>query len=51
MLALCGFWWLQASVDGLVPLVVALLSLGMLALCYQASVTRWLGVLPAAQPE
>jgi len=25
--------------------------LGMLVLCYQASVTRWLGVLPAAQPE
>jgi hypothetical protein len=24
---------------------------GVLVLCYQASVTRWLGVLPAAQPE
>lgn len=51
VLALCGFWWLQAAVNGLVPLVIALLSLIMLALCYQASVTRWLGVLPAAQPE
>lgn len=51
VLALCGFWWLQAAVNSLVPLVLALLSLAMLALCYQASVTRWLGVLPAAQPE
>lgn len=51
VIALCGFWWLQAAVNGLVPLVIALLSLIMLALCYQASVTRWLGVLPAVQPE
>jgi hypothetical protein len=51
VLALCGFWWLQAAVSSLIPLVIALLSLGMLALCYQAGVTRWLGVLPAAQPE
>ena len=51
VIALCGFWWLQAAVNGWVPLVIALLSLSMLALCYQASVTRWLGVLPAVQPE
>lgn len=51
VLALCGFWWLQTTVNPLVPLVLALVSLGMLSLCYQASVTRWLGVLPAAQPE
>ncbi|MEO7261497.1 MAG: hypothetical protein ABI047_09625 [Jatrophihabitantaceae bacterium] len=51
VLALCGFWWLQTAVNGLAPLVLALLSLSMLAMCYQASVTRWLGVLPAAQPE
>jgi hypothetical protein len=51
VLALCAFWWVQASVTAMVPLVVALLSLGMLVLCYQARVTRWLGVLPAAQPE
>jgi hypothetical protein len=51
VLVLCGFWWLQASVEAVVPLIVALLSLGMLVLSYQASVTRWLGVLPAAQPE
>jgi len=51
VLALCGFWWLQASVQVLAPLVIALASLAMLGLCYQASVTRWLGVLPAAQPE
>ncbi|HST47035.1 hypothetical protein [Jatrophihabitans sp.] len=51
VLALCGFWWFQASVQALIPLIVGLLSLGMLVLCYQASVTRWLGVLPAAQPE
>ncbi|MEO6500305.1 MAG: hypothetical protein ABIQ09_00150 [Jatrophihabitantaceae bacterium] len=51
VIALSGFWWLQAAVNGWVPLVLALSSLAMLALCYQASVTRWLGVLPAAQPE
>ncbi len=51
VLALCGFWWLQASVEVLVPLILGLLSLAMLVLSYQASVTRWLGVLPAAQPE
>ncbi|HEV2886123.1 MAG TPA: hypothetical protein VGX49_04370 [Jatrophihabitans sp.] len=51
VLALCGFWWLQATVNSLVPLVIALSSLSMLVLCYQACVTRWLGVLPAAQPE
>jgi len=51
VLAVSGFWWLQAGVTRLVPLVLAVLALGMLALSYQASVTRWLGVLPAAQPE
>jgi hypothetical protein len=51
VLVLCAFWWVQASVTAVVPLVIALLSLGMLVLCYQARVTRWLGVLPAAQPE
>lgn len=51
VLVVCGFWWLQAAVNTLVPLLLAAASLGMLALCYHASVTRWLGVLPAAQPE
>lgn len=51
VLALCAFWWVQAPVTALVPLLLALLSLAMLVLSYQASVTRWLGVLPAAQPE
>jgi len=51
VLTVCGFWWLQATVNALVPLVMAAASLGMLVLCYHASVTRWLGVLPAAQPE
>ena len=51
VLLVCGFWWLQAAVTALVPLVLAAASLGMLALAYHASVTRWLGVLPAAQPE
>jgi hypothetical protein len=51
VIALCGFWWLQDALSSLVPLTLALSSLGMLALCYQASVTRWLGVLPAVQPE
>lgn len=50
-LVLCAFWWVQSSVTAAVPLAFALLSLGMLMLSYQASVTRWLGVLPAAQPE
>ena len=51
VLTVCGFWWLRGTVNDLVPLLIAAASLGMLALCYQASVTRWLGVLPAAQPE
>jgi hypothetical protein len=51
VLTVCGFWWLQAAVSGMVPLLMAAASLGMLALSYQAGVTRWLGVLPAAQPE
>lgn len=51
VIAMCGFWWSQATVSRLMPLVIGLFSLGMLALCYQRSVTRWLGVLPAAQPE
>jgi hypothetical protein len=51
VLTVCGFWWLQSTVNGLVPLVMAAASLCMLALAYQAVVTRWLGVLPAAQPE
>jgi hypothetical protein len=51
VITLCAFWWLQAAVTDLAPAGFALLSLSMLALCYQASVTRWLGVLPAAQPE
>jgi hypothetical protein len=38
-------------VNLLVPAVIALLSIGMLVLGYQRSVTRWLGVLPAPQPE
>jgi hypothetical protein len=51
VLTVCGFWWLQSAVNGVVPLVMAAASLGMLAMAYQAGVTRWLGVLPAAQPE
>lgn len=51
VLALCGFWWLSAPVTAVAPLVVALVGLAMLVLSYQARVTRWLGVLPAAQPE
>jgi len=51
VLALSAFWWVQAPVTALVPLLLALLSLAMLVLSYQANVTRWLGVLPAAQPE
>jgi hypothetical protein len=51
VLTVCGFWWLQAAVNGSVPLVMAAASLAMLAMAYHASVTRWLGVLPAAQPE
>jgi hypothetical protein len=51
VLTVCGFWWLQAAVNDLVPLMMATASLGMLAMAYQAGVTRWLGVLPSAQPE
>jgi hypothetical protein len=51
VIALSGFWWFQGGVSRLMPMVIGLLAIGMLALCYQRSVTRWLGVLPAAQPE
>jgi hypothetical protein len=51
VIAVCGFWWSQGTVTRLMPLVIGLLALGMLALSYHRSVTRWLGVLPAAQPE
>jgi hypothetical protein len=51
VIALCGFWWSQGATNRLLPLLIGLLALAMLALCYQRSVTRWLGVVPAAQPE
>ena len=51
VLVVCGFWWLRAQTTPVIPLGIGLASLGMLALCYQRSVTRWLGVLPAVQPE
>ncbi len=51
ILVLSGFWWLRGDVSAGVPIVIGLLALIMLALSYQRSVTRWLGVLPASQPE
>lgn len=51
VIAVCGFWWSQGTVTRLMPLVICLSTVGMLALSYHRSVTRWLGVLPAAQPE
>lgn len=51
VLVLSGFWWLRGDVSAGVPIVLGLLALVMLALSYQRSVSSWLGVLPAPQPE
>ncbi len=51
ILCLSAFWYLRGHAGTLVPLVVALAAGAMLLLSYQRSVTRWLGVLPAAQPD
>lgn len=51
ILVLSGFWWLRGDVNAGIPIVLGLLALVMLALSYQRSVTRWIGVLPAPQPE
>lgn len=51
VLVLSGFWWLRGDVTAGVPIVIGLLAVAMLGLCYQRSVSSWLGVLPAPQPE
>lgn len=51
ILVLSGFWWLRGDASAGVPIVIGLLALGMLGLGYQRSVSSWLGVLPAPQPE
>lgn len=51
ILCLSAFWYLRGHAGTVVPLVVALAAGAMLLLSYQRSVTRWLGVLPPAQPD
>jgi hypothetical protein len=50
-LMLSAFWYLRGQVNVSVSLIIAVAAALMLALAYQRSVTRWLGVLPAVQPE
>jgi hypothetical protein len=50
-LGLAVFWLERGTISAGVPIVVAIAAAAMLALGYQRSVTRWLGVLPAPQPE
>ncbi len=50
-LMLSAFWYLRGQVNVSVSLIIAVAAALMLALAYQRSVTRWLGVLPAPQPE
>lgn len=49
-LLLAAFWYLRGELNPIAPVIMAIAALAMLMLCYQRSVTRWLGVLPAPQP-
>jgi hypothetical protein len=51
ILCLSAFWYLRGHASAAVPVTVALAAGAMLLLSYQASVTRWLGVLLPAQPD
>jgi hypothetical protein len=50
ILCLSAFWYLPEH-DVVAPVIVALAAGAMLLFSYQGSVTRWLGVLPAPQPD
>ncbi|HET6209852.1 MAG TPA: hypothetical protein VFD94_05695 [Jatrophihabitans sp.] len=50
ILCLSAFWYLLEH-DVVAPVIVALAAGAMLLFSYQGSVTRWLGVLPAPQPD
>ena len=50
-LALSAFWYLRGHVVLAVPIIVALAAAAMLMCSYQRSVSYWLGVLPAVQPD
>lgn len=50
-LMLSAFWYLRGQVNVSVSLIIAVAAALMLALAYQRSVTHWLGVLPAPQPD
>ncbi|MCW2491430.1 MAG: hypothetical protein JWN47_794 [Frankiales bacterium] len=51
VVGLSVYWWRQPSVPPFIPIALGLVALASLIALYQASITRWLGVLPAAQPE
>jgi hypothetical protein len=51
VLGLSFFWWHSGQAPFFVPVVVGLTAAVMLVVLYHATVTRWLGVLPASQPQ
>ncbi|MDQ2838692.1 MAG: hypothetical protein M3Y42_20535 [Actinomycetota bacterium] len=50
-LILAAFWLLIGQTNPVAPLIIAVAAALMLLLSYQRTVTRWLGVLPAPQPD
>jgi len=50
-LILSGYWLIDSTVSWIVPPVLAVLASIMVLAAYTGAVTRWLGVLPAPQPE
>lgn len=51
VIAFSTYWWGQDRIPRGIPLVIGLVATGVLLLSYQASITRWLGVLRPPQPE
>ena len=51
VIAFSVYWWGQDRVPRGIPLVVGLSGVTILTASYQASITRWLGVLRPPQPE
>jgi hypothetical protein len=51
VLGLSVYWLLTDGINPLLPIVLGLTAGGMLMTLYHPAVTRWLGVLPAPQPQ
>jgi hypothetical protein len=50
-IGMCFFWWHTNHVQDFVPIFVGIAAAAMLIAMYDPKVTRWLGVLPAPQPD